>query len=197
MSWRIVGRLHIILCHSPLLFSSLLYSFCYLFFSFLLFPIFSLTFSTLYYHLLFSPPHFSSLLLFSIIFHLYPFSASAPSMPSLRSLLYELMDWTVLQRTLPYYTVRRLIVLYNLMYHSHPLCLPILRRTYNIACSTYNAPFHSLHSTPLLYSKEHHSTVFCSTPLCTTLLLCTPLFSPLLCSISLYRTVLHRNVLLI
>jgi hypothetical protein len=68
MSWRIVGRLHIILCHSPLLFSSI-----FLLLSFLLFSSLPYFFSHLLYTLL-SSPLLPSPLLFSItlLHHLPP-----------------------------------------------------------------------------------------------------------------------------
>ena len=120
MSWRIVGEFHIILCHSSLLFSipslpSVILS-SILFFSPLLFLSLSLT--SLNY-LLFSPPHFSSLLLFVStplpLRCLYPFSAFLSISTARTHGLYRTAPHsTVLYRTLPYYTVRRFKVLYRI-----------------------------------------------------------------------------------
>jgi hypothetical protein len=71
--------------------------------------------------------------------------------------------------------------------YSHSFCLPILCRTYNIACSTYNAPSHLLYFIFLLYS-----TPFYSTQLSPSLLLCNN--SSLPCSTLLLCTVLHCTV---
>lgn len=132
----------------------------------------------------------SSFILLSSLLHYFS-SFSSPSMPSSRSLLHVLMDCTVLHRTLPYYTVRRFILLYNLMYHSHQFRLPILRRTYNIACSTYNAPSHLFNSTLLLLLQ---SALPYSLSLYTTLLYPVPLYFSVHYSTQLSSTLLYFSV---